>query len=107
MANIKISDLNPAGADLFLDSESYLNDLTEGEMLVLTGGASPISTAFTCNYTCCPKQAIAAAQVNRFVVVELQSICSRLLTVDLSPNKARPQQKLAKITKAHCGGDHH
>ena len=32
MANINISDLRPAGADLFLDSESYLNDLTEGEM---------------------------------------------------------------------------
>ncbi|NEP91090.1 MAG: hypothetical protein F6K18_32140 [Okeania sp. SIO2C2] len=32
MAKINISDLNPAGADLFLDSESYLNDLTEGEM---------------------------------------------------------------------------
>jgi len=33
MGNINISDLRPAGADLFLDSESYLNDLTEGEMI--------------------------------------------------------------------------
>jgi hypothetical protein len=39
MANINISDLRPAGADLFLDSESYLNDLTEGEMRNLAGGA--------------------------------------------------------------------
>ncbi len=38
MANINISDLNPAGADLFLDSESYLNDLTEGEMANTLGG---------------------------------------------------------------------
>ena len=38
MANINISDLSPAGADLFLDSESYLNDLTEGETNVLLGG---------------------------------------------------------------------
>ena len=38
MANIDISDLSPAGADLFLDSESYLNDLTEGEMRNLAGG---------------------------------------------------------------------
>ena len=37
MANIYISDLRPAGADLFLDSESYLNDLTEGEMLIFGG----------------------------------------------------------------------
>ena len=33
MANINISDLRPAGVDLFLDSESYINDLTEGEMI--------------------------------------------------------------------------
>ena len=38
MANIDISDLSPAGADLFLDSESYLNDLTEGEMENTLGG---------------------------------------------------------------------
>ena len=38
MANIDISDLCPAGADLFLDSESYLNDLTEGEMTNTLGG---------------------------------------------------------------------
>ena len=38
MANINISDLRPAGADLFLDSESYLNDLTEGEMINIGGG---------------------------------------------------------------------
>ena len=38
MADINISDLSPAGADLFLDSESYLNDLTEGEMINTLGG---------------------------------------------------------------------
>ena len=40
MGNINISDLRPAGADLFLDSESYLNDLTEGEMTNTLGGDS-------------------------------------------------------------------
>ncbi|MDT9198165.1 hypothetical protein H4N54_25200 [Limnospira fusiformis KN01] len=39
MANITISDLHPAGADLFSDSESYLYDLSESEMLgTLVGG---------------------------------------------------------------------
>ncbi len=38
MANINISDLRPAGADLFLDSESYLNDLTQGEIEGVVGG---------------------------------------------------------------------
>ena len=40
MGNINISDLGSAGADLFLDSESYLNDLTEGEMTNILGGGS-------------------------------------------------------------------
>ncbi|MDT9198166.1 hypothetical protein H4N54_25205 [Limnospira fusiformis KN01] len=40
MANITISDLHPAGADLFSDSESYLYDLSESEMLgTLVGGS--------------------------------------------------------------------
>lgn len=39
MATIKISDLHPTGADLFQDSENYLNELTDEE-LDLTQGAS-------------------------------------------------------------------
>lgn len=35
MANITISDLSPAGSDLFADSESFLLDLTEQEMETL------------------------------------------------------------------------
>jgi hypothetical protein len=43
MANITISDLRPAGADLFSDSESYLTDLTESETLGTLGGAGSIT----------------------------------------------------------------
>ena len=46
MANINISDLRPAGADLFLDSESYLNDLTEGEMTKTLGGSFMFCKSF-------------------------------------------------------------
>ena len=38
MANIAISDLGPVGANLFLDSESFLNDITNEEMTNLLGG---------------------------------------------------------------------
>lgn len=38
MATITISDLRPAGSELFLDSESYLNNLTDSEMEELLGG---------------------------------------------------------------------
>ena len=55
MGNINISDLRPAGADLFLDSESYLNDLTEGEMTNTLGGLAARSWYWSpwCSCRCC------------------------------------------------------
>lgn len=41
MASIKISDLHPAGSDLFSDSESYLNELSESEEWGVKGGMWP------------------------------------------------------------------
>lgn len=38
MANIIISDLEPAGANLFRDSESFLHELTEQEVGDVLGG---------------------------------------------------------------------
>ncbi len=38
MASIKISELHPAGSDLFQDSESFLNELTEDELGLEGGG---------------------------------------------------------------------
>ena len=46
MANITISELRPAGADLFSDSESYLTDLTGAETLGTLGGAGSISVCW-------------------------------------------------------------
>jgi hypothetical protein len=40
MATIKISDLHTAGSELLLDSESYLNELTNEEGLGVLGGWS-------------------------------------------------------------------
>jgi hypothetical protein len=37
MANITISNLQPAGLNLFSDSEGYLNDLTETEQNIQGG----------------------------------------------------------------------
>ena len=37
MANIKIDNLRPAGADLLSDSESYLTDLNQDELNVQGG----------------------------------------------------------------------
>ena len=58
MGNINISDLRPAGVDLFLDTESYLNDLTEGEMMNTRGKCIIISNGiciFTGSFTCPPR----------------------------------------------------
>jgi hypothetical protein len=38
MATIKISDLHSAGSELFMDSESYLNELTDEELNMAHGG---------------------------------------------------------------------
>lgn len=38
MANITISELRPAGSELFQDSESFLNELGEREMGSVIGG---------------------------------------------------------------------
>jgi hypothetical protein len=40
MANIKISNLSPVGSDLFSDSESYINELGDGEISSIQGGFS-------------------------------------------------------------------
>ncbi|BAZ13511.1 hypothetical protein NIES4071_53500 [Calothrix sp. NIES-4071] len=40
MASIKISLLRPAGFDLFEDSESFLNDLSNKETETVVGGAA-------------------------------------------------------------------
>ncbi|MBD2607481.1 hypothetical protein H6G81_23880 [Scytonema hofmannii FACHB-248] len=38
MATINISDLHPAGSDLFSDSEGYMRDLVDSEFDGLYGG---------------------------------------------------------------------
>jgi hypothetical protein len=40
MATIKIGNLNPVGSELFGDSESYLNELTDGELNMTNGGST-------------------------------------------------------------------
>ena len=43
MPTIKIDDLHPTGAELFSDSESYLNELGDGELDLINGGTgSPL-----------------------------------------------------------------
>ncbi|MEA5552448.1 hypothetical protein VB713_16010 [Anabaena cylindrica UHCC 0172] len=42
MAVISISNLNVAGSDLFMDSESFMNDLTEQELTGTNGGITPV-----------------------------------------------------------------
>jgi hypothetical protein len=38
MANISISNLSPTGSDLFLDSESYMADITDRDLDRIDGG---------------------------------------------------------------------
>jgi hypothetical protein len=47
MATIKISDLHSAGSELFIDSESYLNELTNEELNMAHGGSTPVCLAWS------------------------------------------------------------
>lgn len=47
MANIKVSELNLAGAELFQDSESFLNDLTDMDTTSVHGGAGAYFPEFS------------------------------------------------------------
>lgn len=46
MGNINIFDLCFVGVDLFLDFESYFNDLIEGEMMNMLGGVFSVFVCF-------------------------------------------------------------
>ncbi|MEH2319594.1 hypothetical protein [Nostoc sp.] len=47
MANIAISNLRPAGADLFQGSETFLHELTEQEITNVLGGRWHVHILFT------------------------------------------------------------
>ena len=42
MATINISDLRPAGSDLFSDSEGYMSELGDNELEDIYGGIAPL-----------------------------------------------------------------
>ena len=47
MAKIAISELRPAGADLFDGSESFLQELTDAELVATKGGNISVFTVVT------------------------------------------------------------
>jgi hypothetical protein len=53
MASIKISDLRPAGSDLFSDSESYISELGDSELNIINGGftSSPVCVVWSIRIT--------------------------------------------------------
>ncbi len=61
MAYINISDLRPAGADLFMDSESFLSELSDGELSVYGGGTPATTVPLSAAY--CFKVSVAVTLV--------------------------------------------
>ena len=52
MASIKIFELTPAGAELFQDTESFLNELNDQETLMVSGGGgSNVDISVISQYT--------------------------------------------------------
>lgn len=51
MATIKIEHLSITGSELFSDSESYLDQLSESDTLSIQGGTGYTSTTITITFT--------------------------------------------------------
>lgn len=47
MPTIKISDLSPTGSQLFHDSESYMNELSDGELDIINGASLSAIVGFS------------------------------------------------------------
>ncbi|MGM3308783.1 hypothetical protein ACSQ6I_22865 [Anabaena sp. WFMT] len=71
MSAISIRDLNPAGADLLFDNETYLNELTDSELDFTQGGASPavVTAVLAVSMTAAATYAITKAGVNLFQAI--------------------------------------
>lgn len=63
MANIKISDLHPAGANFFLDSESYMHELTDDDLYTTRGGSVTTLAATLTSPACAIGAAITMSAV--------------------------------------------
>jgi bacteriocin-like protein len=48
MANIEINELKPAGAELFSDSEGFMNELSDSELDNINGGRFTATWAQNC-----------------------------------------------------------
>jgi hypothetical protein len=70
MATISIQDLTPAGYSLFADNESYLRDLSAGDELTVSGGATTSVTWTVASTGWC---------VATIVTISLVDISRRLL----------------------------
>lgn len=58
MANIKVNDIKPAGADLFGDYESYMDKLVDTEINNIKGGIRMMITDTVVASCACPSQNI-------------------------------------------------
>lgn len=63
MATIAISDLRPAGYDLFSDSESYMLALSEEELSIQGGLPSTVSTITTASSGVCLSVGVSVVSV--------------------------------------------
>ena len=47
MAQLKLSELSPVGSELFQDSETFLEELSDGELDFVAGGADSVESVAT------------------------------------------------------------
>jgi hypothetical protein len=64
MPTIKISNLHPAGSELFSDFESYMNELGDSELDIISGGTG---TPLRSSMPCLKNASRVATDVSRYI----------------------------------------
>jgi hypothetical protein len=78
MATLKISELNPAGAELFQDSENFLEELSDRELNLVAGGVD-INSVVTQN-----SQSVGTIQTATIVGISQTNVTVYISNVNAS-----------------------
>lgn len=75
MTLIKIDELGSGGIDLIADQESYLDEITDDEFSLITGGSTPLCSAVSVieSAVAVSKAAVLSAAVSAGAVLAIKS----------------------------------
>ena len=91
MAKLKLSELSPAGSELFRDSESFLEELSDRELDLIAGG-NTTNTVVTVN-----SQSVGTINTASVVGVSVTNVSVHISDVDIDVNASNVNVDMPKI----------